>query len=73
MKQFTAIIWKEENLYIAQCPQLDIASQGSSLEEAKNNLQEALSLWFECASDNEIKERLPAETAYITQVEVTYG
>ena len=44
MKQFTAIIWKEENLYIAQCPQLDIASQGDSLEEAKNNLQEALIL-----------------------------
>lgn len=54
------------------CPELDIASQGSSIEEARDNLQEALELFFECASSEEAKQRLRGEV-YITQVEVAIG
>ena len=70
MKRFTAIIHKEENMYVALCPELDIASQGYTIEEAKENLKEAVSLFFECASKEEIEERL-SEDLYITPIEVS--
>lgn len=50
IKQFTAIIEKAGNLYVSFCPELDIASQGTTIEEAKANLTEALELFFETAS-----------------------
>ncbi len=68
-RQLTAIIEKEGDGYVALCPELDIASQGDNIEEAKRNLQEALELFFETASPEEIQRRLPSEF-YITQVEV---
>ncbi len=68
-RQLTAIIEREENGYVALCPELDIASQGDSVTEARDNLKEALELFFEVASETEIKERLHAEV-YVTQVEV---
>jgi len=71
-KRFTAILRKEDNMYVALCPELDIASQGQTLQEAKANLIEALSLFFECASETEIAERL-AEDFFITPVEVAVG
>ena len=49
-QRFTAIIEYENHGYVALCPELDIASQGNSVEEAKNNLTEALQLFFECAN-----------------------
>lgn len=58
IKQFTAIIEKEGNLYVSLCPELDIASQGATVEEAKANLTEALELFFETASTSEIGNRL---------------
>ncbi|MGR9051726.1 MAG: type II toxin-antitoxin system HicB family antitoxin [Gammaproteobacteria bacterium] len=61
-KQLTAIIEKEGNGYIALCPQLDIASQGDTIHEARENLREALELFFETASASEIGERLRSET-----------
>ena len=67
MKKFTAILHKEEDMYVALCPELDIASQGYTIEEAKENLKEAVSLFFECASKEEIKERL-SEDLYITPI-----
>lgn len=71
MKQrLTAIIEREKNMYVALCPELDIASQGDSIESARDNLQEAIELFFETASPAEAKERLHGET-FITQVEVT--
>ena len=70
MKKFTAIFHKEEDMYVALCPELDIASQGYTIEEAKENLKEAVSLFFECASKEEIKERL-SEDLYITPIEVS--
>ena len=71
-QQFTAIIEKEGDLYVSLCPELDIASQGASVEEAKANLTEALELFFETASPSEIQERLHEEL-YITRLEVAVG
>ena len=55
--QVTAIIEREENQYVALCPELDIASQGDTVEEARSNLKEALELFSETASEQEIKDR----------------
>jgi predicted RNase H-like HicB family nuclease len=71
-RQLTAIIEREGNGYVSLCPELDIASQGDTIEEARKNLQEALELFFEAASKEEIKDRL-REEVYITQVEVAVG
>ena len=71
-RQLTAIIEREGNGYVSLCPELDIASQGDTIEAARNNLQEALELFFEAASHEEIKDRLRQEV-YITQVEVAVG
>ena len=54
-QQLTAIIEKENGGYVALCPELDIASQGGSIEEARRNLQEALELFFETADPSEIR------------------
>ncbi len=43
--KFTAIIEREGDGYVSLCPQLDITSQGNTVEEARNNLQEALELF----------------------------
>lgn len=71
-RQLTAIIEREDNGYVSLCPELDIASQGDTIEEARTNLQEALELFFETASPSEIKTRLHAEV-YVTHVEVAVG
>ena len=71
-KQLTAIIEREGDGYVALCPEVDVASQGDSIEEAKNNLKEALELFFETASADEIETRLHEEV-YITHVEVAIG
>lgn len=54
-KQITAIIEREGGGYVSLCPELDIASQGSTIEEARENLREALELFFETASPEEIQ------------------
>jgi len=46
-RTFAATVWKEENWYVAQCLELDVASQGGTEEEALDNLREALDLYFE--------------------------
>jgi len=71
-KKFTAIIEREGDGFVALCPDLDVASQGDTIEEARKNLQEALELFFETASSEEIKARLHEEV-YLTQVEVAVG
>jgi predicted RNase H-like HicB family nuclease len=72
VRQFTAIIEPEGDGFVALCPELDIASQGDSIETARANLQEALELFFETASAEEIKQRLRDEV-YVTRVEVAVG
>ncbi len=54
-RQLTAIIEREAENYVALCPQLDIASQGATVIEARENLKEALELFFESASGAEIQ------------------
>ncbi len=71
-RKLTAIIEAEGNGYVALCPELDIASQGNSVEEARENLREALELFFETASPEELAQRLHGEV-YVTQVEVAVG
>ena len=69
-RNFTAIIEKEDNMYVSLCPELDIASQGKSVEEARENLREAIELFLESASPSEVQERLRTEF-FVTQLEVT--
>jgi predicted RNase H-like HicB family nuclease len=71
-KQLTAIIEREEKGYVSLCPELDIASQGDTIEEARSNLVEALELFFETADPSEIQERLITEV-FITRLEVSVG
>jgi predicted RNase H-like HicB family nuclease len=71
-KQVTAIIEREGNCYVSLCPELDIASQGDTVQEARENLREALELFFETASPSEIQRRFHEEV-YITQLEVSVG
>ena len=56
-RQLTAIIEREADGYTSLCPELDIASQGTTVEEARENLREALELFFEVASPEEIRQR----------------
>lgn len=46
-RQFSASVWQEDGWYVAQCLEVDIASQGKTEEEALTNLREALELYFE--------------------------
>jgi predicted RNase H-like HicB family nuclease len=70
--QITALIEKEKDLYVSLCPELDIASQGKTIEEACSNLQEAVELFFESASDDELRTRLQKKV-FITQLEISVG
>jgi predicted RNase H-like HicB family nuclease len=70
--RLTAIIEREDDGFVALCPEMDIASQGDSIEEARSNLIEALTLFFETASPSEIARRNQPEV-FVTQVEVPVG
>lgn len=72
LKQLTAIIEREEDGYVSLCPEFDIASQGNTIEEARANLREALELFFETASEEEIRTR-SREEVYVTRMEITVG
>lgn len=71
-KRLTAIIQREGDGYAALCPELDVASQGDTIESARENLREALELFFECASSEEVQQRL-GEEVFVTQLEVSIG
>lgn len=70
--RLTAIIEREDDGFVSLCPELDIASQGDTVEEARHNLQEALELFLETADAPEVAERLHAEV-FVTQIEVAVG
>ncbi len=72
VRQLTAIIQREGSGYVALCPELDIASQGNTVEDARRNLTEAVELFFECADPDEVEERLHSEV-FITRLEVAVG
>jgi predicted RNase H-like HicB family nuclease len=71
-RRLTAIIQPEGDGFVALCPELDIASQGDSIESAKNNLREALELFFECAPESEVEQRMTGDV-FVTQVEIPIG
>jgi predicted RNase H-like HicB family nuclease len=70
--RLTAIIQAEEGGFVALCPELDICSQGGTVEESRENLREALELFFESAPAEEVARRLSNEV-YVTQLEVGVG
>lgn len=75
MKQlhhFTAVIEREGDGYVALSPELDIASQGDTVEEARKNLVEAIELFLEVADPSEVQSRLHNEV-FVTQVAVPVG
>jgi predicted RNase H-like HicB family nuclease len=72
VRQLTAIIGREDEGYVALCPELDVASQGDTVEEARLNLIEALELFFETADPSEVERRLHDEV-FVTRVEVVVG
>jgi predicted RNase H-like HicB family nuclease len=70
--RLTAVIEREGDLYLALCPEFDIASQGPTIEDARSRLIEALTLFFETADREEI-ERRGHSGIFVTQVEVPVG
>lgn len=60
--QLTAVIEREDDGYVATCPELDVVSQGDTVEQARMNLLEAVEGFFEVASPSEIQRRLKTET-----------
>ena len=71
VKQLTGIIEGENDGYVALCPEVDVASQGNTVDEARANLKEALELFFEMVSPEEINSRY--KEVYVTHVEIAVG
>jgi predicted RNase H-like HicB family nuclease len=71
-RQLTAIIGREGDGYVSMCPDLDIASQGMTVDEARKNLAEAVTLFFETADQSEIDRRFHDEV-FVTRFEVAVG
>ena len=67
VRQLTAVTEREGDGYVASCPELDVVSQGSTVEEARLNLVEAVEGFFEVASPSEIQRRWKTET-YVTSI-----
>ncbi|WP_419917708.1 type II toxin-antitoxin system HicB family antitoxin [Candidatus Poriferisocius sp.] len=65
--RLTAIVEREGDGYVALCPEIDVASQGRTVAEARDNLAEALALFFEAAPAEEIHRQLRGEV-YVTQI-----
>ena len=71
-RQLTAIIEREGDGYVALCPELDIASQGDTVESARGNLIEAVELFLETARPSEVRRRLHSEV-YVTRLDISVG
>jgi len=69
---FTAIVQKEGDGFVSICPELDVVSQGDTVEQARSNLKEAVELFLETASEKEIEDRMHSET-YISSFGVAIG
>ena len=70
--RWTAVVWREGDGYVALCPAVDVASQGATVAEARDNLAEALTLFFETAGAAEIDRHL-SEEVYVTHVDIAVG
>ena len=64
----TIIIMKEGKWYIARSLELGVTSQGKTIEEAKQNLKEAINLYLEDQPKN--KKSLPSNTPFVTSIEI---
>jgi predicted RNase H-like HicB family nuclease len=60
-RRLTAIIEREDDGVVALCPDLDIASEGASIEQARTKLIEARTLFFETAAPSEVARRFHSE------------
>jgi predicted RNase H-like HicB family nuclease len=69
---YTAIVEREGIVFVALCPELDVASQGASVEAATANLKEAVELFLESADPEEVKRRLHSDV-FITRFEAVHG
>lgn len=58
LPRLTAVIEKEDKWYVATCPELGVASQGRTNEEAESTLQQAVELLLEEADETEIRRRM---------------
>jgi predicted RNase H-like HicB family nuclease len=72
VQKYTAVVEREGDGFVSLCPELDVVSQGDTVEEAVKNLREAVELFLETASPREIEERLHSEV-YVTAFEVASG
>ena len=68
--ELSAVVWREESIYVALCPEFDVASQGKSVEEALSNLKEALELYLE---DEDVEKPSKVEAPIVTIVKVKVG
>lgn len=71
-KRFTAMIYREDGGYVALCPELDVASQGDSVEDASSNLREAVELFLESADPAEVSARMHGEV-FVAALDVRAG
>ncbi|MCE5277964.1 MAG: type II toxin-antitoxin system HicB family antitoxin [Planctomycetaceae bacterium] len=71
-RTFTMLTHREDDMWVSLCPELDVASQGGSVEEAQANLREAVGLFLETASPEEIQQRLDRDV-HLDRLEVTIG
>jgi predicted RNase H-like HicB family nuclease len=67
--KYTALIQDEDGGFVSLCPELDIASQGDSVEDALRNLKEAVELFLEFAPQEEVTRR-EHQNVFVTQFEV---
>ena len=70
--RLTAIIQREDDGFVSLCPELDIASQGTTVEDARCNLTKAVALFYEVASPQEVQERMHSDV-FVTNIEVAVG
>lgn len=70
--QLTAVLEREGDGYVALCPELDVASQGDTVDEALRNLREAVELFLECAPAEEVGRRYHPEI-FVTRFEANYA
>lgn len=71
-RSYTAILEREGAGYVALCPELDVASQGDTVESATANLKEAVELFLECADPAEVERRHRTQI-FVTRFDAAYG
>jgi predicted RNase H-like HicB family nuclease len=70
MRQFLVVITKEDDFFVARCPELNVTSQGGTLEEAEKNIKEAIELYIESFGTEDLPQQV--SKPYLTLVEVSH-